>query len=194
MKKFVMVCLAVWILTSAQAQDSKEVIKKFDEYSSLLLKKDFDKALNYVHTGIYDILPREQMKAVLEQTFSNPMMDIEMTMPEVKGISTTKLINKVHYVKFNSKSIVKMRFNMEGSGGDPEAIQNQIKQGLITQFGEQNVSYDKASGFFTVATVKPVIAASPDKKDWKFVTIDSEQLVPMLEKFIPKEILDLKVE
>ncbi|KXK23020.1 MAG: hypothetical protein UZ12_BCD005002892 [Bacteroidetes bacterium OLB12] len=86
-----------------------------------------------------------------------------------------------------------MRFSPQAIG-EGEAAINRVKQGLVTQFGEANVLYDNATRFFHVTAVKPVIASTADKKGWKFVTIDSEQLIPMLEKFIPKEILDLKVD
>jgi len=193
MKKLLLVCVACLLLITTYAQDSKEAIKQFNAYSQLVLDKEFDKALDHVHEGIFEIAPREQMKEILEQTFNNNMMEVEMSMPEVKGVSATKKIENTHYIKFISKNIVKMRFSTQAIG-EGEAAINQVKQGLVAQFGEENVAYDSVTRFFSVTAVKPVIATSTDKKDWKFVTIDSEQLIPMLEKFIPKEILDLKVD
>jgi hypothetical protein len=193
MKKILLVWVACSLLIATQAQDSKEAIKQFTTYSQLVLNKEFDKALDFVHEGIFEIAPREQMKTILEQTFNNPMMEVEMSMPEIKGVSAVKNIENTHYLKFNSKNLVKMRFSSEAIGEGDEAI-NKVKQGLSSQFGEENVVFDNATKFFSVTTEKPVIAASIDKKTWKFVTIDNNQLIPMLEKFIPKEVLDLKVD
>lgn len=193
MKKLLLVWVACLLLITTYAQNSKEAIKQFNDYSQLVLEKQFDKALDHVHEGIFEIAPREQMKAILEQTLNNDMMEVEMSMPEVQGISAIKKIENTHYLKFISKNIVKMRFSTQAIG-EGEAAINQLKQGLVAQFGEANVAYDNTTRFFSVTAVKPVIATSVDKKDWKFVTIDSEQLIPMLEKFIPKEILDLKVD
>ncbi len=187
-----MLAAFLWVVV-AYAQDSKEAIRQFNSYSQLVLDKEFDKALDYVHEGIFEIAPREQMKAILEQTLNNAMIEVEMTLPEVKGISEIKSIENTNYFKFLSKSLVKMRFSPQAIG-EGEAAINRVKQGLVTQFGEANVLYDNATRFFHVTAVKPVIASTADKKGWKFVTIDSEQLIPMLEKFIPKEILDLKVD
>ncbi|MBX2896283.1 MAG: hypothetical protein KF763_12615 [Cyclobacteriaceae bacterium] len=193
MKKLLLVWVACLLLITTYAQKTKEAIKQFNAYSQLVLDKQFDKALDHVHEGIFEIAPREQMKAILEQTLNNDMMEVEMSMPEVLGVSHIKKIVNTHYLKFISKNIVKMRFSTQAMG-EGEAAINQVKQGLVAQFGEANVAYDNTTRFFSVIAVKPVIATSVDKKDWKFVTIDSEQLIPMLEKFIPKEILDLKVE
>jgi|JI10StandDraft_1071094.scaffolds.fasta_scaffold02899_5 hypothetical protein len=193
MKKFLLVCAACLLLVTTYAQDSKEAIKQFNSYSKLVLDKEFDKALDHVHEGIFEIAPREQMKAILEQTFNNTMMEVEMSMPEINGVSATKKIENTHYLKFISKNIVKMRFSPQAIGEGDEAIAK-VRQGLEAQFGQANVSYDNATRFFSVSATKPVIASSTDKKNWKFVTIDSDQLIPMLEKFIPKEMLDLKVD
>lgn len=193
MKKLLLVWVACLLLITTYAQNAKEAIKQFNAYSQLVLDKQFDKALDHVHEGIFEIAPREQMKAILEQTLNNDMMEVEMSMPEVQGVSHIKKIENTYYLKFISKNIVKMRFSTQAIG-EGEAAINQVKQGLVAQFGEANVAYDNTTRFFSVTAVKPVIATSVDKKDWKFVTIDSEQLIPMLEKFIPKEILDLKVD
>lgn len=193
MKKILLVWVACLLLITTYAQNSKEAIKQFNDYSQLVLDKQFDKALDHVHEGIFEIAPREQMKAILEQTLNNDMMEVEMSMPEVQGVSAIKKIENTHYLKFISKNIVKMRFSTQAIG-EGEAAINQVKQGLVAQFGEANVAYDNTTRFFSVTAIKPVIATSVDKKDWKFVTIDSEQLIPMLEKFIPKEILDLKID
>ncbi|HMR58462.1 MAG TPA: hypothetical protein PLM56_12800 [Cyclobacteriaceae bacterium] len=193
MKRVVITLVACLLFITTHAQNQKEVIGKFNEYSQLILNKEFDKALDFVHDGIFEIAPREQMKSILVQTFNNPMLEVEMTMPEVKGISSFTEIENKHYLKFNSKNVVKMRFSPEAIGEGETAI-NKVKQGLIAQFGEANVVYEEATRFFNVTTVKPVIAASTDKKNWKFVTIDNDQLIPMLEKFLPKAVIDLKVD
>lgn len=193
MKKLLLMWVACLLFITTYAQDSKEAIKQFNAYSKLVLDKEFDKALDHVHEGIFEIAPREQMKAILEQTFNNTMMEVEMSMPEVNGLSATKKVENTLYIKFISKNIVKMRFSPQAIGEGDAAI-NQVKQGLIAQFGESNVTYDNTTRFFSVSATKPVIASTTDTKNWKFVTIDSEQLIPMLEKFIPKEVLDLKVD
>lgn len=194
MKKFYLLFIVSALpLFVGYAQDSNEALRSYLEYSNLILKKDFDKALDYVHAGIFEIAPRDQMKQILEQTFNNPMMEIEMTKPEIKGVSAIKEIDKTYYLKFNSNDVVKMRFSPQAIGEGDEAVAK-VRQGLEAQFGQANVSYDSTTRFFSISTLKPVIAASTDKKTWKFVTIDNEQLIPMLEKFIPKEVLDMKVD
>ena len=62
------------------------------------------------------------------------------------------------------------------------------KAALIKQFGQNNVSYDAAIDTYKIFVVKDVIANSKDKQNWTFVVIEEKQK-PILEKFIPKELL-----
>ena len=60
---------------------------------------------------------------------------------------------------------------------------------LRNQFGQDNVKYDASTGFFHVKVIKKVIANSADAKNWTFLVIEEAQK-PVLEKFVPKELLD----
>lgn len=86
-----------------------------------------------------------------------------------------------------------MRFNSiikaEKTAEENQAAINMVKENLTTKLGAENVSYDEQTRFFTLKSVKPVIASSTDKKAWKFITVDNESQKAMLEKFIPKELL-----
>ena len=62
------------------------------------------------------------------------------------------------------------------------------KAALIKHFGQNNVSYVAANETYKIFVVKDVIANSTDKQSWTFVVVEEKQK-PILEKFIPKELL-----
>lgn len=192
MKKLTIVLLFISAL-AASAQESIET--DFQAYTDLLIKKDFDKALDYMNDGLFKIVPKAQLVEIMEQTFNNQEIEIDMrAIPVLSDFSEAKSIEGLYYVKFKTKSVMKMKFNALydslKSEDEKKTMLESVKQALNTQFGSENVSYDVATRFFTLNSIKPVIASSSDKKKWKFVTVDSEAQKPMLEKFIPKELLD----
>lgn len=185
--------LFVFVTCSLYAQDSKVITEQFNVYSKLIIEKNFEKAFDYINEGIFAIAPREQMMQVMEQTFNNPDLTVESSMPEASEFSETRKIGEKFYVKFKSFTVVKMKLNSmitpEKTAEENQAMVNMLKQNFESSFGTGNVSYDDKTQFFSLKANKPVIAASADRKTWKFITVDSEQMKPMLEGFIPKELL-----
>ena len=62
------------------------------------------------------------------------------------------------------------------------------KKGLENQFGQDNVIYDFSTESYRIFVIKNVIADSKDKNNWTFVVVEDRQK-PILEKFMPKELL-----
>lgn len=188
--------IALFLFVSALTASAQENLKTdFQAYTNLLVKKDFDKALDYMNDGMFKIVPKTQLIEILEQTFNNPQIDIDMSAtPVLSDFSEVKTIGGQHYVKFKNLSVIKMRFNMIDdslkTAEENKTMLESVKQALVTQFGSENVSYDEKTKFFTLKANKPVIASSADKKKWRFTTVDSDAQKPLLEQFIPKELLD----
>lgn len=193
MKKIVSILL-VLVTVYAQAQDVKEITEDYNAYSKLLSEKNFEKAFGYLNEGIFTVATREQLLEVMKQTLANPAITFEMSMPEVSGFTDAKKIGETYYVKFNSFNIIRMKFTgmfaPDKSQEELNALVTQMKEAFNAKFGAENVSYDDKTQFFQLKATKPVIAASADKKAWKFITIDDESQKPMLAQFIPAEILN----
>lgn len=192
MKKILLIVLGM-VSLDLYAQDSQVMTQEFTKYTQLMLDKKFNEGMEYMNPGIFEMASREQLVAVMEQTFNNPELEIEMAMPELAAFSETKKIEDKFYIKFKTISVIKMRFNSiikaEKTAEENQAAINMVKENLTTKLGAENVSYDEQTRFFTLKSVKPVIASSTDKKAWKFITVDNESQKAMLEKFIPKELL-----
>ncbi len=189
MKKILCVLLLIAILP-AYAQDlSTEVQKEYMAYSALLKAKDFDKVLDYTHPGLFEVYPKDQLKAALEQVFNNPQIQIELSDPVLSEFAPAKQVEANHYVKFKSMTVTKMKFGFfdELPEADKANALAMMKDNLKAQFGEDNFSYDEKTGFFTVTANNQMLAVSQDKKGWKFVDVSNKQQRPILEKFIPAE-------
>lgn len=184
----------VFVSVATHAQDTKLITEQFAVYNKLINDRNFEKALDHVNEGLFTIAPREQMLKFMEQTLNNPDLVLESSLPEASQFGETKKINDQYFVKFSSFTVVKMKFNnlisSDKSAEENQSMVNMVMANLNASFGEGNVSYDDKTQFFTVKATKPVIAASGDRKTWKFLTIDNDQMKPLLEGFIPKELLD----
>lgn len=189
MRTIMMALLLVATFTT-QAQDlSADIKKEYLNYNQLVKAKDFDKVLDYTHPALFETYPKDQVKAGLEQVFNNPQIEIELGDPALSDFVDAKQVESKYYVRFKSVQVTKMRFGFveEQTGTDKENTISTLKQNLVAQFGEGNVSYDTQSGFFVISATSKMLAVSDDKKAWKFVDIANAQLKPILEKFIPAE-------
>jgi hypothetical protein len=172
--------------TTLSAQAYKDSITaQFMRYTSLLIKKDFAKSANYINPGCFKVISKPQLVAAMENTNNNPAYEISMENPVVVSVGDSKVIHGDHFVKMQYSNFQKLHFKSNDSKVQDTTA---IKAALIKKFGQANVSYDAASGNYKIFVIQDVIANSTDKQNWTFVIIE-EKLKPMLEKFIPKELL-----
>jgi hypothetical protein len=67
----------------------------------------------------------------------------------------------------------------------------QMKKNFEAKFGIGNVEFDKTSGFYKIKAEKTIIASSNNELlEWNFVTVDNPKMKALLEKIIPKELLN----
>ena len=172
--------------TTLSAQAYKDSIQaQFLRYTNLLIKKDFAKSTEYINPGFFQIIPKPQLIAVLEKAYNNPVLDFNIENPVIVSIGDSKVINGDTFVKMQYSNFLKMHFKSnDGKVQDTAAT----KAALINQFGQNNVSYDTATDIYKIFVVKDVIANTTDKQNWTFVVVEEKQK-PILEKFIPKELL-----
>lgn len=183
--KLILFILTICIAQQISAQAYKDSIRnQFKYYNELLRNKEFSKSMDYLNTAIYKVAPKEDLLQMIEQTFNNPDVDIKLSEPTVKNVGDTKVINNITYSVFEYTGDMSMRFKAEEMKNDTTGATKSL---LATQFGEQNVTYDRASGFYNIKVVKKVVANSDDLKKWTFLVIEESQK-EMLGTLIPKEL------
>ena len=70
------------------------------------------------------------------------------------------------------------------------ASKNQLEQGFVSAYGDENVEYDETKNRFDINAKKSMIAISSlASDDWKYIEYN-EQQKEMFYQLLPKEVLD----
>lgn len=188
MKRLITLLMVLQTMISfGQVNVNNEIKRDFIDYSNLIAERKTDEALNYINPTLFEFIPKEQMKSVMEAFYKMPNIEYKT------GISTfvkfEELVNVegVNYVKCNIISPIEMKF------ADIENTEEKVAQmieNFETKFGVGNVQFIKETGFYKINAEKIIIASSDDLLDWKFVTVDNPKMKALLEKFIPEELLN----
>lgn len=201
-KALVLVFVAVGMISHAQ-EYKKTIETEFGDYINSIVNKDFEKSTNYMIPEFFDLIPKSQMIAVMEETFNDPEIEIQIKNPKIIEIKDSKKIGNKHYALLSYSNVMTMKFidtpdeNVEQSAEDLETKMEEIKsrnnltrESLESSFGKENVTYDPQNSFFSIFSKKNVYAVSDNgSSGWKFVVIEKKQL-PLLKKILPKELTD----
>jgi hypothetical protein len=170
------------IVHSQTYKDS--ISRQFLRFTDLITAKQFEASTEYVNPEIFKIITKQQMVMAMEKTMNNPEIDIKVGPPTITSIGDSVSINKMTYVKIRYSGNLAMRFSEESGIGTDTAATIQALEG---QFGKGKVTFNKATGFYNVATLKEVVANSNDHLHWTFTVVEERQK-HVLEKFLPKEL------
>lgn len=178
------------------AQDYKENIKReFSDYLTSIADKDFEKSMTYISDEFFEIVPKEQMISLMDQTFNNPEVHFEIKDPKVGIVEDSEEINDKHYSLLNYSNYLLIKFPgpPEETREAKEIRQAQLEEGLNRSFGEENVDYVEKDDHYEVFSAKQAYAISANgETDWKFIVVDKDQK-DLLQRLLPKEITE-KIE
>ena len=186
MLRLIVVFLLVAVSKGLSAQAYKDSINaQFLRYTDFLKNKEFAKSTEYLNPELFKLIPKDQIIAMIEKTYNNPMVSFSLENPTILSIGESRLINGTHFSKLQYSNFLLMHYNVvEGKVSDTSAT----RLSLAKQFGQENVTYNNVTDTYKIFVVKDVIASSVDKKKWTFVVVEEKQK-PMLLRFIPKELL-----
>ena len=183
--------LLVDIGASAQ-QYKKDAEKQFLHYSNLVIKKDFRSASDFIIEDLFSIVPKEQMITAMEKVFNLPGFDFFIDSPQVLQVGDSRKVDSALFLKLKYSNILRMKFDTSTDATQPDSSQAEselLTMTLQSKFGEENVTYNKETGYYSIYSVKDVIAKSTDLKDWKFIVMEEDKM-PFLKKLVPKEFLE----
>ena len=186
MLRQILLFLSIAFSSCIYAQSYKDSVKvQFLRYTDLLVNKEYSKSTDYLNPEFFKIIPKSQLIAIMEKAYNNPAMDFEIESPSVTLIDDNQVIGSANYVKLQYSNYLKMHFKTSDGSKQDTAL---TKRALEAQFGQNNVTYDAIKDTYRIFVTKNVIAHSKDKLNWTFVVVEDKQK-PILEKFIPKELL-----
>jgi hypothetical protein len=176
--------LLMSLLFSAQNNDQHAISKSFSSFLNQLKNRDIDKAVDNIYPKFFTVLPKDQMKMILNMTYNNPIMKVEIINYKVSQIGNIELVKGEYFSVVDYST--RIRCNAEGM---QDEMRNSIKNMLIQKYGKGSVVYyPKEMAYYINAKMK-ACAVSKDQKIWKFVLIENE-FKPRLTKVLPKKILD----
>lgn len=189
MKKITLLASLLLTLNYLFAQTAKQNVERdFNNYSQLISENKIDDALEYANPKLFEIIPKESMKNLLEVVFKMPNLEYKISTPIIEEISDAIKIQNIDYIKIKYTSPIEMKFKDLDLSDENKLLM--MQNSFENKFGKGNVVFDKETGFFKINAKKEVVASSTDdKNNWKFITVDNQRMKTFLEKIIPAEIL-----
>ncbi|WP_113645802.1 hypothetical protein [Pedobacter chitinilyticus] len=186
MKKLFLTLSLLLLINVAFSQTYRENINtSFKVYCDLMREGQLEKAFDYVHPDLFTIVPKADMLKMFNTLFNSGEFTFKFLDFSIKKFNEPLIVEGKHYVVFKYNSNIAMKFNQMDS-----TKYDLMKVGLANKFGSENVTLDKASGFFKINAEKKSIAISTNgATDWKFVNIEPEQRI-IMEKLLPKAVRD----
>ncbi|MBD8081754.1 hypothetical protein [Chryseobacterium caseinilyticum] len=169
---------------SAQSNDQQIISKSFSSFLGNLKSKDIDKAVEGIYPKFFTVLPKDQMTMILNMTYNNPIMKVEIINYNVTQVGNSELVNGEHFSIVNYST--RIRCNAEGM---QEEMRNNIKKMLVQKYGNGSVVYYPNEMAYYINAKTKACAISKDRKNWKYVLVEKE-MKSQLNKVLPKKILD----
>lgn len=184
-----LIVLAFITSFSLFSQDYKQNIEKeFSDYLETIVNKDFEKSVGYILPEFFEIVPKDQMIQIMEQSFNNPEMEISLKDPKILNIEDKQHIEDQYYALLSYSNTMIIKFIDEEE--ESQEFTNAIKQSFDQTFGSENVKYNEESGSFEIYSVKKVCAISEDGKSaWKFLVLEKNQK-EILKRILPQSIIE----
>lgn len=191
MKSLSILILVLLTSVSSFAQSHKaEITKNAQEYYDYMTAQNFDGVLDYMYPKVFEMAPRAQMKAGMEQMFSSPDMKIEFLSNDVTKVSEEKIVEDVTYaaVFYNSKMKMTFLSEQDKPEDDKKAFLEFMKVTMDTQFGEGNVTSDPKTMSLVINMDATMFAINdPQYEGWKFIGND-DAMKQLVDSIIPESV------
>lgn len=182
---FLFVLLSFISFAQTKANTDDMAIKKNLTYFVNSIKtKKIDQAVNCIYPKFFTIIPKEQMTQILNLTYNNPLMKIEMQDLRFGAIEKPELINGEYFSITNYFSTLKCNVSSMN-----DEMKKQMNAALVSKYGKNNVKYLANEGSYLINASMKACAVSKDKKYWKFVMLEKEYKTQLV-KVLPKKVLD----
>lgn len=150
--------------------------------------KNINNAVECIYPKFFTVVPKEQMKQILNFTYNNPMLDIKILDFKATSVEKPEKINNELFsiVNYSSKMNFKVDWNSIPNG---QNMKKQINDGLYKKFGKANVTYIPKGDYYLINSKMKACAISGNGKDWKFLILE-ESYKKNLNNILPKKIID----
>jgi len=164
--------------------DDMAIKKNLTYFVNSIKTKKIDQAVSCIYPKFFTIIPKEQMTQILNLTYNNPLMKIEVQDLQFGGIEKPELISGEYFSITNY--YLKMKCNVSSMNDN---MKKQMNAALVSKYGENNVKYLANEGSYLINAGMKACAVSKDRKYWKFVILEKEYKTELV-KVLPKKVLD----
>jgi len=147
-----------------------------------------DKAVEHIYPKYFKVVPKEQMKQILNFTYNNPAIKTTILDFKVLDIEKPEKINNefFSFTNYGFKMNLKIDWTFFPNS---QQIKTQMSDGLYKKFGKENVTYFSKDDYYIINAKMKACAVSSNGNDWKFVIIE-KNYKPELAKILPERILN----
>ncbi|PWN62858.1 hypothetical protein [Chryseobacterium viscerum] len=182
---FLFVLLSFMAFSQTKANPDDAAIKKSLTYFVNSIKsKQIDQAVSCIYPKFFTIVSKEQMTQILNMTYNNPFMKIEVQDLKFGNIENPELITGEYFSI--THYFLKLKCNVSSLNDD---MKQKMNSALTAKYGANNVKYLASEGSYLINANMKACAVSKDKKNWKFVILEKEYKKELV-KVLPKKILD----
>ena len=164
--------------------DDLAIKKNLTYFVNSIKTKKIDQAVNCIYPKFFTIVAKEQMAQILNLTYNNPFMKIDVQDLKFGAIEIPELINNEYFSITNYSLMLKCNVNSMN-----DEMKKQMNAALINKYGKNNVKYLANEGSYLINAGMKACAVSKDRKYWKFVILEKEYKTE-LAKILPKKVLD----
>lgn len=182
---FLFVLLSMKTFSQTKANPDDPAIKKSLTYFvNSIQSKQIDQAVSGIYPKFFTIVSKEQMTQILNMTYNNPFMKIEVEDLKFGNIEKPELITGEYFSI--TPYFLKLKCNVSSLNDD---MKKRMNGALTAKYGANNVKYVASEGSYLINAAMKACAISKDKKAWKFVILEKEYKKELV-KILPKKILD----
>ncbi|MDQ1857136.1 hypothetical protein [Chryseobacterium sp. WLY505] len=182
---FLFVLLSSMTFSQTKTNPDDPTIKKSLTYFvNSIQSKQIEQAVSCIYPKFFTIVSKEQMTQILNMTYNNPFMKIEVQDVNFGNIEKPELITGEYFSI--TPYILKLKCNVSSLNDE---MKKKMTSALTAKYGANNVKYLANEGAYLINASMKACAVSKDKKAWKFVMLEKEYKKELV-KILPKKILD----
>ncbi|WP_415327050.1 hypothetical protein [Chryseobacterium sp. MMS23-Vi53] len=180
---FVLSSFVAFAQTKVSPEESN-IKKSLTYFVNSVKDKKIEQGVNCIYPKFFTIIPKDQMTQLLNMTYNNPFMKIEVQDLKFGSIGKPELIDDEYFSIVNYS--FKLKCNVNSMNED---MKKKINAALTNKYGKENVKYLANEGIYLINANMRACAISKDRKYWKFVMVEKEYKKQLV-KVLPQKIID----
>lgn len=170
-KLFVLFLFMVSCSLVSNAQADEAMKARLDTFMKLNQSLQFEKLMDYIYPKVFTIAPKEQLVQVFKESFAgNDDMSMEMDSLRTGTISSQVTIGDGSYYLICYSMLIRIKITNEKADGNNSML------GLMkSQYGEDNVRHDKATGKYVIIVNTSMVAIKDvQSPQWSFLNFEPD--------------------